>query len=108
MKTAYDTQTIHDNMTQPHTVEWWRLKSDVNGNPRFACHFSDLESFRARFFNRVHMTLEQRYERVIKFANTVGGKKYHNKQFGGCIVFQAYEHELQKLADKVIALGDAA
>ena len=87
-------------------INWTRIKSDINGNPRFVCHFTDLESFEARFYNRVNLNLTERYARVVKFANKVGGRKYHNKSYGGGVVFQAYEHQLPDLARRVIEMGD--
>jgi len=30
------------------------------------------------------------YPQALKLAKKVGGKKYHNKQFGGGIVFQSW------------------
>jgi hypothetical protein len=89
-------------------IEWTRIASDVNGNPRFVCHFTDLEGFTLRFHNRVSMTLDERYTRAIKAANKLGGRKYHNKGYGGGIVFQAYEHQLPELARRVRALLTAA
>lgn len=85
-------------------IEWTRIASDVNGNPRFVCHFTDLEGFVLRFHNRATMTLDERYTRAIKAANKFGGRKYHNKGYGGGVVFQAYECQLPGVAMQVRAL----
>lgn len=82
-------------------IEWTRIKSDVNGNSRFVCHFTDLEGFTLRFYNRVNLTLSERYDLVVKAANKLGGKRFHNKQFGAGIVFTSYEFELPKVAKRV-------
>ena len=63
-----------------------RVKNDVNGNPRYVCHFLHLD---------VHgwqsnIDLSARYGLACKLANTLGGRKYHNKAYGGGIVFQSY------------------
>jgi hypothetical protein len=63
-----------------------RVNNDTNGNPRYVIHFLDMD---------VHgyesgLQLTERYRLAIKLANTKGGKKFHNKQYGGGIVFQSY------------------
>lgn len=89
-------------------INWTRIKSDVNGNPRFVCDFTDLEGFTLRFHNRAHFTISQRYAMVIHAANQLGGRKYHNKSYGGGIVFQAYEHQLADLAKRTRAILERA
>lgn len=77
-----------------------RVKTDVNGNSRYAVHFlafltdEDNEKIDALpGFN-----VSAKYERALARARRVGGKKFHNKQFGGGIVFQAYgQAEIDKL-----------
>lgn len=70
------------------TIQFHRLDNDVNGNPRYACHFfnllKDSESYDSG------LSISQRYDLAVKRANTIGGKRYHNKKFGGGIVFQSY------------------
>lgn len=69
-----------------NTIEFKRIKNDVNGNPRYVCHFLNLD---------VHgwqsnISLSERYGIACKLANTIGGRKYHTKNYGGGIVFQSY------------------
>lgn len=78
------------------TIEWTRVKNDVNGNPRWVCHFLDLEP--ARDYTK---PLPERYEAVLCAARRLGGRKFHNRQFGGGIVFQAYECQLADIAQRV-------
>jgi hypothetical protein len=61
---------------------WKRLNNDVNGNPRYAVHFFTLLKDNEKTVSN--------YALAVKRANKIGGKKYHNKQFGGGIVFQSY------------------
>jgi hypothetical protein len=79
-------------------IDWTRINSDVNGNPRYVCHFLDLEP--APDYT---LTLSDRYARVVKAANALGGRRYHNKQFGGGIVFQAYECQLPEIVSRIRA-----
>jgi hypothetical protein len=40
----------------------------------------------------------------LKRARKIGGKKFHNKQFGGGIVFQSYsDNELEKDIAQLLA-----
>ena len=57
------------------TIEFTRINNDVNGNPRYVCHF---------------LTLADNYQQAVKLANSIGGRKYHTKNYGGGIVFQSY------------------
>lgn len=77
-------------MTQTQReIDFTRINNDTNGNPRYVCHFNDLltdaerQDYSGDWINR-------RYNTAIKRANKIGGKKFHNKQYGGGIVFQSY------------------
>jgi len=67
------------------TIELTRVNNDSNGNPRYVCHFLSLLSDNDKF-----TSLDERYALALKRAKKIGGKKYHNKQYGGGIVFQSY------------------
>ena len=56
-------------------INFIRLDNDINGNPRYVCHF---------------LNIAGDYPTAVKLANTIGGRKYHNKRYGGGIVFQSY------------------
>ena len=75
-------------------INFTRIKNDINGNPRYICHF---------------LNLADTYEAAVKLANKIGGKKFHNKQYGGGIVFQSYsldelECAINKVSEKNINL----
>lgn len=36
------------------------------------------------------MNIDAKYNFALKRAKNIGGKKYHNKSYGGGIVFQSY------------------
>lgn len=67
-------------------VTFKRIKNDVNGNPRYVCHFLDMDVHGAK----AGLSLSERYEIAIKLANKIGGRKYSRKSFGGGLVFQSY------------------
>ena len=70
------------NSRKPYKINFTRVNNDVNGNPRYVCHYLELSND---------------YDRAVKLANSIGGRKFHNKQYGGGIVFQSYNNDdLQK------------
>lgn len=71
-----------------------KIKHDANGNPR---HVTSWLGF--GFAN---------YAAALAAAKTIGGKKYHNRQFGGGIVFQAYDCELNGISAKLEELARGA
>lgn len=80
-------------------IEFERIDNDVNGNPRYVCSYFNLLSKEqngyhdgAQYINGT-VNFHDRYRVAIKTANKIGGKKYHNKQYGGGIVFQSYNIE---------------
>jgi len=75
-------------------IEWARIKNDINGNPRYVCHFLNLltddELGRA---GDEWIPIAQKYAIATKRANLIGGRKYNCKAYGGGIVFQSYNIE---------------
>ena len=55
-----------------------RINNDINGNPRYVVHF---------------LQIADSYERALFLARKIGGRKFHNKQYGGGIAFQSYNIE---------------
>lgn len=88
-KLLFDTikKVIADNdITLPPAVEkiaWKRIDNDTNGNPRYVCHW----------LNFTKGTGSETYETALSRARKIGGRKFHNKQYGGGIVFQSYNIE---------------
>jgi len=62
------------------------LKFTARGNPRYVIHFfsCEPETWKESY------NISARYSSTVKLMNKIGGRKYHNKQFGGGIVFQSY------------------
>ncbi len=65
-------------------IQFTRVNNDVNGNPRYVCHF---------------LNIADDYAAAVKLANKIGGRKYHNKSYGGGIVFQSYN--IDRTAEKI-------
>lgn len=68
-------------------ITWTRAPSDYCGNPRYVCHYLHLLTAEER---EDPALIGHRYEIAVKRANRIGGRKYHNKSYGGGIVFQSY------------------
>ncbi len=64
--------------------DFTRVNSDINGNPRYVIHFLRCcpDSWKKG--------IPERYEATCKLMNKIGGRKFHNKQYGGGIVFQSH------------------
>jgi hypothetical protein len=69
-------------------TDFTRVKNDVNGNPRYVCHFLCLDVHGPD--KGIGYGLSERYAMACKLGNRAGGRKYHNKSYGGGIVFQSY------------------
>lgn len=78
-----------------------RVNSDMNGNPRYVIHF--LRVLPGSIKNNDAMSIDAKYQFACKLMNKIGGRKYHNKQYGGGIVFQCYSiPDLIKSIDELI------
>ena len=86
-------------------MELTRINNDTNGNHRYVVHFLSLLSkeeqnpnFGTSSMNTAQVIryvygkseTEYLYDKALKKAKTIGGRKFHNKQYGGGIVFQPY------------------
>lgn len=82
-----------------------KIKSDINGNPRRVVHHLAFvtDADRAEFSQHKFLPCSF-YEFALRKARKFGGRKYHNKQFGGGIVFQAYsDAEVYDIIEKANA-----
>jgi len=66
--------------------DFTRINNDVNGNPRYVCHFLQLLTYNEDNNTKIDI----KYNMAVKRANKIGGRKYHAKSYGGGIVFQSY------------------
>jgi hypothetical protein len=83
-----------------------RVKNEVNGNPRYVCHFLALDIHGCD--KGIGYGLSERYAMACKLANKAGGRKYHNKSYGGGIVFQSYSlEELCNCLNKMLGFVEA-
>jgi len=94
------------------TIEFTRINNDVNGNPRYVCHFLNFitdkdiaeikEDFAASLSINPFKLTQFEYEVAVSKAKKLGGKKYHCKAYGGGIVFQSYN--IADLEQRILAL----
>lgn len=71
-------------------VSYTRINNNANGNPRLVVHHLELltsEELDSSFLSWAGV----KYDLALMRAKPMGGKKYHNKSYGGGIVFQEYE-----------------
>jgi hypothetical protein len=67
-------------------VLWRRIRADANGNSRHVCHWTEVAGS---------------YDRALELCRPLGGRRFHNKSYGGGIVFQVMECELPGLSDMI-------
>ena len=60
------------------TIELTRINNDTNGNPRLVFHY---------------LELADSYSEALHIAKRFGGRKFHNRQFGGGIACQCYNKQ---------------
>lgn len=76
-------------------INFTRVNNDINGNPRYVIHF--LSILPDSISDNMNLSIVAKYCEAVKLANTIGGKKYRGKDFGGGIVFQSYNtNDLEK------------
>ncbi len=83
------------------TIIWTKIKGDINGNPRYVCHF--LHLLTREELDNYDITSSQKYVIACKRANALGGRKFNTKKYGGGIVFQSYSirETENSIADKL-------
>lgn len=67
-------------------INFKQVNNDAFGNPRFVVHFLNIPLTE----NENNNTIDNKYSIALKKAKKIGGKKFHNKQYGGGIVFSFY------------------
>ena len=66
-------------------TDFTRINNDTNGNPRYVIHFLNCEPETWK-----NDSITVRYNNTVSLMKKIGGKRFHNKQYGGGIVFQSY------------------
>ena len=85
----------------PEPIYFTRIDNDTNGNPRYVCHMLNLISDKDNF---APGNVEAKYQLALKRSRQLGGRKFHNKKYGGGIVFQSYNtDQLQKDTYAILA-----
>lgn len=77
-------------------IDWTRIDNDANGHPRYVCHFLELNTQAekdASIWGDNGYSLAMKYDIALSRAKKIGGKKYHNRHYGGGIVFVSYNLE---------------
>ena len=77
--------------------DFTRVNNDVNGNPRFVCHFLKLNTPAEL---NAEPWISDKYSIALARARQLGGRKFHNKQYGGGIVFRCV-YNLGELCDDI-------
>jgi hypothetical protein len=82
-------------------INFKRVNRDINGNPRYVCSFYHL--LNETESNNYDMSVSDQYNLALQKAKSLGGRKYHNKQFGGGIVFSSV-FNIKELENKILEI----
>ena len=82
-------------------INFKQVNNDVNGNPRYVCSFYHLLSETES--NNYNMSVSDQYNLALQKAKSLGGRKYHNKQYGGGIVFGSI-FNIKELENKILEI----
>ena len=85
---------------QVNKISFTQVNNDTDGNPRFVTHFLNL------IRESDNYGVNGNYDLALKRAKKIGGRKFHNKQFGGGIVFscgspEVLERRIKNLMDSI-------
>jgi hypothetical protein len=80
-------------------IDFKKVNNDINGNPRYVCHFFNLINDK----ESKGLNVLEKYSLALMKAKKLGGKKYDNKQYGGGIVFGSV-YNVNDLEKKIISL----
>lgn len=97
-------------------INWTQIYNNSNGNLRYVCHFLDLVTEKEREIAEENKRIKQTswpdlfftttndlYNFALRMAKKIVGKKFHNKKFGGGIVFQTYNiEEIENKINKLL------
>ena len=81
-------------------IDFTKVKNDVNGNPRYVCHFYNLINDK----ESKGLNILEKYSIALMKAKKLGGRKYNNKQYGGGIVFRSV-YNINDLEKEIISLS---
>jgi hypothetical protein len=96
-----DFQTVEPLLLK-NQIDFTRVKHDINGNPRFVCHFLNF----VNEDDRKQLTgFDLGYGVALAKARQLGGRKFHNKQYGGGIVFQMYDGQQAEMSRRIKELN---
>lgn len=89
---GYDLQKRKRIGSIDYEIQLTRVNNDLNGNPRYVVHFLNFLNDEENTF----LPFNKKYDYALLKAKKIGGKKFHNKQYGGGIVFQSYNTDILK------------
>jgi hypothetical protein len=98
-------------MKTANKIDLKRISWDINGNPRYVCHYTHLLSEADKASNPLVNgiiantidALNNRYKIALNKARSLGGKIYRTKKHDGYIVFQS--HNVDELKQQIIELA---
>lgn len=69
-------------MNQITESDFTKVTNNAMGNPRYVIHFLNIPTD--------NLSVNSMYNQALAKTKSLGGKRFHNKQYGGGIVFSTY------------------
>ena len=91
--------TERNKMTHITESDFTKVNNNANGNPRYVLHFLWIPTSVNNDIATMYTV--SAYNEALGKTKSLGGKKFHNKQYGGGIAFSTYN-----LADLITKLNN--
>ncbi len=88
---------ISPNLSETFGHDFYRVKNDVYGNPRYVTHFMAFLDYD----DTNNLSFDDCYNLAKNRANSLGFRVYRGKDFGGGFVCQSYnlENDVERIID---------
>ena len=73
-------------MKTTNKIDWTRIDNDINGNPRYVCHWLNFVTDKDKYWEDGLYKIIDSYGLALKRAKEIGGKEYYNRRYGRGIV----------------------
>ena len=88
MATTFASGLFANEYVSPNGIRYWRVDSDIYGNPRYVVHYLSISS--ERDGEGATDPIASIFARLSAARDRVGGRRYRGGWFGGGIVFKSY------------------
>lgn len=85
------------------SIQFTQVKPNQWGHARVVCHFLNLLTDQEKGIKGID-SVSVMYKIALKRAKKINGRKFHNKQYGGGIVFTISARTIEDLENQIKSL----